>query len=156
MNTKRCLMKITSSLPCQKFDKNPHALLPSTTCLWGFYACKNLFLLTCHIDDRSLHHPTVRQQKILQSWRCKILSPPRHSLYFQVNLTCIKNGGEGQHLALNLWRLTSGSALCISRPTSSHQPWCRKSHLWAKRFGYSSGPKPRPLQIWGQQRSWSL
>lgn len=65
-------------------------LLPPTTRLWGSHACKNLFLLTCHVDDSSLHHPTVRQQKILQSWRCKTLNPPRHCSYFQVNLTLIK------------------------------------------------------------------
>lgn len=35
-------------------------LLPPTTHLWGSHACKNLFQLTCHIDDSSSHHPTFR------------------------------------------------------------------------------------------------
>lgn len=48
---KRCAFKITSSLTCKKFDKKLHVLLPPTTHLWGSHACKNLFLLTCHIWD---------------------------------------------------------------------------------------------------------
>lgn len=62
---------------------------------------------------------------------------------FSSELTLTKNGGDNQHLAFSLWRLASGSGPCIGATTSSHQPWSRKSHLWAKRFGYSSGPQLR-------------
>lgn len=67
------VFQITSSTLCQRFNKKTHTAPSYHTSVqvsWLLLTYKNQFLYSCHIHDSSSCHPTARQYKILQSWRC--------------------------------------------------------------------------------------